>query len=250
MLRLLTAIAAIITLSAWTPQAHASNCAVDQYMHNNSLMQLQECDGGTISISYVRPRPGMVKQGARNGSLLFDGRSNNGAINGTSRLFSARCGVVTYPVTGYWQGNNLILDGSAPIRGKGCRIARYRNDHLVFTPTAGGGGGPQTAQPSCPNGFYFNGSQCIRQNAGPAPAPRPGPGGNTGDWHAIAISTTSKNEAQRKASQLGRGWYVMNTRDCPHFRNGYWIATVGPTSKGNAQSFATQSRGAYIKTCH
>jgi hypothetical protein len=243
--RFFSALAALFALWTWTSQAHASNCAVDEYMHNNSLMEMQECDN-SISISYIRPRPGMAKQGARDGSLLFDGRENNGTVTGTARLFSARCGVITYSVTGYWQGDNLILDGSAPIRGNGCRITRHRNDHLVFTPTAGGGGvrPPQTAQPSCPYGYYFDNRsrQCIKQNAGPAPS--------GGDWYAIAISTTSQSEARRKADSLGFGWNVMNTRDCPNFRNGYWIATAGPLSKREAQAYASASRGAYVKTCN
>ncbi len=254
MIRFLTAAAAVIALWSFSPQTHASNCSVDEYMHNNSLMEVQVCDGGTISISYVRPRPGMAKQGARNGSLLFDGRENNGTVNGTARLFSARCGVVTYNVTGYWQGNDLILDGSAPIRGNGCRISRHRNDHLVFTPTASGGGGPQTAQPSCPYGYFFDNRsrQCIKQNAGPAPAPQPRPGGNAGDWYAIAISATTRSAAQKRANTLGPGWFVMNTRDCPNFRNGYWVATAGGFAKDTAQLYVDQARRfkAYKKTCH
>lgn len=150
------------------------------------------------------------------------------------------------------------MNGSAPIRGNGCRVVRYRQDNLVFTPAAGGGGGggPQTAQPSCPPGFYFNGSQCLRQNAGPAPvpqpAPQPRPGGNAGDWYAIAISATTRNAAQQRANTLGPGWFVMNTRDCPNFRNGYWVATAGGFSKATAQLYVDQARRfkAYKKTCH
>ncbi len=251
MKRFLFALSAMFAFWSFTPQAHASACANDRYMHNGSVMEVQICDGGSLTISYAQPRPGMAKAGARPGSLLFNGViGTNGVITGQSRLFSARCGVIAYDVTGNQQGGDTyVMNGSAPIRGKGCQVVRYRNDHLVFTPDAGGGGGgPQTVQPSCPNGFYFDGSQCIRQNAGPAP--QPSPGGGAGDWHAIAISTTSQSEAQRKANALGAGWYVMNTNQCPHFRNGYWIATAGPTSKGTAQSYANASRGAYIKTCY
>ena len=257
MKRFLSALAAMFALWSFTPQAHASACANDRYMHNGSVMEVQICDGGSLTISYAQPRPGMAKVGARPGSLLFNGViGTNGVISGQSRLFSARCGVIAYDVTGMQQGGDTyVMNGTAPIRGKGCRIVRYRQDNLVFTP-AGGGGGPQTAQPSCPPGFYFNGSQCLRQNAGPAPrpqpVPQPQPGGNAGDWYAIAISATTRNAAQQRANTLGPGWFVMNTRDCPNFRNGYWVATAGGFSKATAQLYVDQARRfkAYKKTCH
>jgi hypothetical protein len=227
-------------------------------MHNGSLMEMQVCDGGVMTISYVRPRPGMAKQGARNGSLLFDGvEGPGGVITGQSRLFSARCGVVPYAVSGGMQGNTIVLNGTAPIRGNGCRTVRYRQDNLVFTLVNAGAapGGPQVVQPTCPPGFFFDGSQCIRQNAGPAPIPQPAPpprpGVNVGDWYAIAISTKSRGEAQRRANALGPGWFVMNTAQCPNFRNGYWIATAGGFAKNTAQLYVNQAGGdSYKKTCH
>jgi hypothetical protein len=255
---LLSAFATMLALWSFTPEAHASACANDQYMHNGSVMEVQICDGGSLTISYAQPRPGMAKVGARPGSLLFNGViGTNGFITGQSRSFSARCGVIAYDVTGNQQGGDTyVMNGSAPIRGNGCRVVRYRQDNLVFTPAAGGGGGggPQTAQPSCPPGFYFNGSQCLRQNAGPAPRPQPVPqplsGGNAGDWYAIAISTKSRNAAQNRANALGPGWKVMNTNQCPNFRNGYWIATAGGFSKSTAQLYVNQAGGdSYRKSC-
>ena len=260
MKRLLSAVAAVFALSALAPQAEASACSVDQYMHNRSVMEIEACDGGTITISYVQPRPGMAKAGARNGSLLFDGfEQPNGVITGNSRLFSARCGVVPYAVSGSRQGNSIVLNGTAPIRGKGCQVVRYRQDNLVFTLIGAGAGAgvPQTVQPSCPPGFYFNGSQCLRRNAGPAPipvpqpVPQPQPGGNAGDWYAIAGSFKKRGPAQARVNQLGPGWFVMNTNQCPNFRNGYWIATAGGFAKGTAQLYVNQARkGAYKKTCN
>lgn len=248
MIRKFSSIGAVAATLLFSSQAHASACSLDRYMHNGSVMDVQVCDGGQLTISYAQPRPGMAQAGARAGSLLFDGtEAANGFISGQSRLFSARCGVVTYPVSGSRQGNAIVLNGTAPIRGQGCQIVRHRQDNLVFSLLGGGAPGPNPT-PQCPPGFVFSNGQCLRGNAGPAPVPRPQPA--AGDWHAIAISTTSQNEAQRKAGQLGNGWYVMNTAQCPNFRNGYWIATAGPTSKGNAQAFANMSRGAYIKTCN
>lgn len=247
MRKFIVTLAAFICWLVLAPTAEASNCARDQYMHNGSLMDYEVCDGGRITISYARPRPGMVRQGVRQGTLLFDGYSGaSGVINGTARLFSARCGVVTYAVSGREDGNVIQLNGTAPIRGAGCAVTRYRQDNLVFTLASGGTpGGPGVVQPQCPPGFVLSGSQCIRQGA-------PGAGGGRGDWYAIAGSFRSQGQAQSRAAQLGGGWYVMNTAQCPNFTNGYWIATAGPFAKGRAQGYAGAARrfGAYVKTCH
>lgn len=250
--RLSLAFSAIFALTALTQQARASACAIDQYMHNGSVMEIQICDGGTMTISYVQPRPGMARQGASNGSLLFDGvEGPGGVITGSSRLFSARCGVVPYAVSGRRQGNAIVLNGTAPIRGKRCRVVRYRQDNLVFSLLgAGAGAGPQVVPAQCPPGFSLSGGQCIRAGA---PVPQPVPGGGAGDWYAIAGSMRTQGQAQSRVNQLGGGaWYIMNTAQCPNFRNGYWIATAGPFSKAQAQSYSASARryGAYIKTCN
>lgn len=252
MKRVLPAVAACFAIFVTAHKGHASACSMDRYMHNGSVMDVQVCDGGAITISYAQPRPGMAKQGARPGSLLFDGQeAANGIISGQSRLFSARCGVVPYSVTGSRQGNTIILNGSAPVRGKRCRVVRYRQDNLVFALASGGG--PQVVPAQCPQGFTLSGGQCIRMGAAPAPVPQPSPGVNAGDWYAIAGSFRTRNQAQSRVAQLGGGaWRIMNTAQCPNFRNGYWIATAGPFSKGQAQGFAGAASqfGAYVKTCH
>ena len=248
MVRFVLSLVAVLVLSAPIPPALASACAVDDYDHNGSTMQLQVCDGGGITISYTAPRSGLIPHGVRDGTLLFDGTEQpNGAIRGQARLFNRHCGVITYSVTGSRQGDSIVLRGNAPVRNKNCRITRHRPDTLVFTLLAASPPGPQ---PTCPPGFVFSNGQCVR--GGGAPGPGPGPGPAAGDWHAIAGSFRSQNQAQARANQLGGGWYVMNTAQCPNFRNGYWIATAGPFAKGQAQAYAAAARrhGAYVKTCH
>lgn len=251
MKRLFFAIPALLAFLFAVPPAHASACAIDEYTHNGSLMEIQVCDGGSISISYTQPRPGIAKQGARPGSLLFDGfEGANGVISGKSRLFSSRCGVVTYAVTGGRQGNSIILNGSAPIRGQGCQVTRHRQDNLVFS-LVGAGGGPQVVAPQCPPGFVLTGGQCILVGAGGG-APRPVPVPQGGDWHAIAGSFRVQGEARARVNQLGGPWHVLHTSQCPNMTPGYWIATAGGFHKGQAQGYAHSAKrfGAYAKRCH
>ncbi len=246
---ILTLLAGLVLLAP--SQASASACAVDDYDHNGSRMELQVCDGGGITISYLNPRSGLIPHGVRNGTLLFDGTEQaNGVISGQSRLFNKRCGVITYAVVGSRQGNSIVLRGSAPVRDRNCQISRHRQDTLVFSLLAAAPPPPAAPQPTCPPGFRFSGGQCVRIGSAPRPAPQPAPG--AGDWHAIAGSFRTQQQALARANQLGGSWYVMNTADCPNFRNGYWIATAGPFGKRQAQSHAAAARrhGAYVKTCN
>ncbi|MHA1164808.1 MAG: caspase family protein, partial [Alphaproteobacteria bacterium] len=117
-------------------------------------------------------------------------------------------------------------------------------------------GGPQVVAPQCPPGFTLSGGQCIRMGAGPGPRPQPVPqpraGGGAGDWYAIAGSFKTHGQALSRQQALGFGWSVMNTNQCPNFRNGYWIATAGPLSKQEAQAYSGGAShfGAFVKTCY
>lgn len=104
-----------------------------RWNHNNSSMDVQ-ITGNNLRILYEQPRPGMLRAGARPGSLLVDAQLVNGQINGDARLFNSRCGEFTYRVSGTMNGNNRIeLRGRAPrVRPSSCQIFGYRDDHLVF----------------------------------------------------------------------------------------------------------------------
>jgi len=134
-MRVASFVAFVVAVFMWSGNASASNCARDNYDHNGSLMEIEVCDGGSIVIAYDRPRAGMRRQGVRSGTLLFEGRSNDGIhVSGTARVFKRGCGPATYRVSGRWSndGNRLVMRGRAPVRRGGCAIRRYRNDRLVF----------------------------------------------------------------------------------------------------------------------
>lgn len=153
-------IVSVLALGLSFPKAYASNCTVDLYDHNGSLMEVQICDNGEVAISYIQPRKGLLPHGVHKGTLLLDGVvQEDGVINGRARIFDRRCGAITYSVVGSNLGGSLLLQGSAPVRNKSCQISRHRPDTLVFTLQAAG---PQVVPPSCPPGYNLSQGQCIR----------------------------------------------------------------------------------------
>jgi hypothetical protein len=101
--------------------------------HNGSLMRL-ETDGSDRRFYYERPRPGMIAQGARKGALLFDGIRVGERYEGTAYIFSKRCGVFPYAVSGSVEDGDrrVVMRGRAPKPGADCGVASHRDDTLVF----------------------------------------------------------------------------------------------------------------------
>ena len=104
------------------------------YDHNGSTVVATWGEGDDLTVTYVRPRPGLP---VTSGTVLFEGASPaNGSIYGTAYVFSSACGSASYRVQGRFTGNNFTLRGEAPVRDENCRIVRYdenANSTLVFT---------------------------------------------------------------------------------------------------------------------
>lgn len=97
-----------------------------RFDHNGSIMQLywsEEGDG--LSILYARPKAGL---GVPRDALLFSGAMTaNGHIYGTARVFKSSCNPGEYEVTGRYEGNDIVLEGEAPI-WNGCSIVGFKWD--------------------------------------------------------------------------------------------------------------------------
>jgi hypothetical protein len=209
---------ALVFLLFWTGgQAWASNCAVDEYDHNGSVMEVQMCDDG-LFISYAVPKKSLAKIGVRPGTMLFEGTiSNIGVVAGTAYRFSAACGDIAYDVTGAIRSSSILLDGQAPVRNKRCQITEYRYDELLFTLMNSG-----------------------RGNAAAA------------DWYAVAGAFRDRGSADQQVQRMPRQWVVINSRDCPNFTRGYWVVVTGPMTERDAQRAAQDARRyqAYAKQCN
>jgi hypothetical protein len=216
MMNLIGVVTAAVLLFMVSGNAQASNCSIDEYGHNGSVMEVQMCDN-ELYISYSKPKSSLRKIGVRRGTTLFEGRvSKIGAVSGTAYRFSASCGEIAYDVEGAIRPNSILLDGQAPVRNKRCQITEYRYDELLFTL----------------NGY----AEKMVNN----------------DWYAIAGAFRDRNSADRQVRKMPRQWQVMNTRDCPNFTRGYWVVVAGPMSERDAQRAADSASRfqAYPKQCN
>ena len=101
--------------------------------HNGSIMRL-EADGNMRSFVYDEPRPGMLRQGAKSGDIVFEGERSGMTYTGTAYIFSKRCGRVPYPVSGNVASDQkaVVLHGQAPRLNRSCNVKSYRSDRLSF----------------------------------------------------------------------------------------------------------------------
>jgi hypothetical protein len=130
--------AVIPTDAAWKAAPYRGN---DPYMHNGSEMEL-ELRGNFVRITYVTPKPSLMRNGVRPGTLLFSGRVRDDHVEGVAYTFAANCPTAGYAVTGMFNGQRkLVLAGPAPQRDRNCAIvtssAVTTNAVLTFLPAFG-----------------------------------------------------------------------------------------------------------------
>jgi hypothetical protein len=103
------------------------------WVHNGSEMQLY-AQGEQRSFSYVKPRAGLEPYGVHRGSLLFDGTSDGLRLQGKARIFTKRCGELSFAVSGPIEadGNRIVLRGKSPRTNSGCRPVGWQEQELVF----------------------------------------------------------------------------------------------------------------------
>ncbi|QGZ33754.1 SH3 domain-containing protein [Stappia indica] len=155
MIRCLPGLAAGALMLGIVP-AHAEG----RYEHNGSIMLISQ-DRNTVRIVYETPRPGLVSQGVRPGTVLFEGQLNaDSYLEGMSRIFRPGCDIDYFVYGDYRPAGDLALSGAAPVLApSGCRIVNNvhegPNANLVFSylgPARGGArpSGPAANQPAAP----------------------------------------------------------------------------------------------------
>ena len=125
-----TALLAMLAFAA--PAAASDGCDFQSFNHNGSRMDYENC-GGPLAILYNQPRSALKRHGVRSGTVLFEGSiTRSGRISGTAYRFKSGCRPIGYAVSGRYSDGGFTLSGTAPIRGSGCTVTRYKKDRLRF----------------------------------------------------------------------------------------------------------------------
>jgi hypothetical protein len=103
------------------------------WTHNNSIMSIQSV-GDRITIYYDQPRQGMIEEGVRRGTVLFEGQRTGNRLSGKSYVFDRRCNPVPYDDDGVVSSEReIVLSGRrVPSQLAGCQPVAYRVDPNIF----------------------------------------------------------------------------------------------------------------------
>jgi hypothetical protein len=113
--------------------AGANPSGANLWTHNGSLMRLV-ANGVTRTFQYEKPREGMMKAGAKKGSVVFEGTRNGEAYEGMAYVFASGCNPMGYTVAGTISNGErrITLQGQAPKIGNKCKPQGTKDDTLVF----------------------------------------------------------------------------------------------------------------------
>jgi hypothetical protein len=105
------------------------------WSHNKSTVSVST-QGNRFTILYEQPRPGMIDEGVRQGTVLFDGQRTGNKLSGTSWVFDRRCGNIPYADDGEVLSSerSIYLRGTrVPTQlGPNCEPLAYRIDPSII----------------------------------------------------------------------------------------------------------------------
>lgn len=115
-----TALSAVLVMTGLATAGEV----IGVYDHNGSRMVAYGSeDGHGITIVYEQAKRGL---GIADGTWLFKGQiGRHGNFFGTARVFKSPCNPGEYEVTGYYDGDDIVLEGDAPV-WNGCSVIGFR----------------------------------------------------------------------------------------------------------------------------
>jgi hypothetical protein len=130
-MRILSPFFCLAVIAAWA--SDGATQAASTWDHNGSQVSLS-ATGARRQFHYQAPMASLLGLGVQPGTLLFDGRRNGNQYSGTAYVFSKVCGARAYAVAGPVSPDErtVTMYGKAPIVDSNCRVAKYRDDVLVF----------------------------------------------------------------------------------------------------------------------
>jgi hypothetical protein len=105
-----------------------------RWTHNDSIMRMTS-ESDKLTIFYDQPRRGMIDEGVRPGTILFEGHRNGNRLSGTSYVFDRNCSSpIPYSDDGVMSSEReIVLSGRrVPTHLVDCRPVAYRIDPSIF----------------------------------------------------------------------------------------------------------------------
>lgn len=128
-----------VTTTNWTigktatapPSSRNSNGP--RWMHNGSRVRIV-ADGRRRRIEFVSPNDRLANRGVTPGDPIFVGRRNGNRYVGKAYVYSSRCPVVSYKVSGRVLAGEarVVVTGRRPVRNRNCKISYRQEVRLVF----------------------------------------------------------------------------------------------------------------------
>jgi hypothetical protein len=123
----------VLEYLAKIPSGSFSLPSTSGWNHNNSIMSIRSA-GDRVTIFYDQPRQGMIDEGVRRGTVVFDGKRTGNRLSGTSYVFDRNCSPIPYPDDGVVSSEQeIVLSGRrVPTQLASCQPVAYRVDPSIF----------------------------------------------------------------------------------------------------------------------
>jgi hypothetical protein len=127
---------AVQQAAAVTPVAHGNvkDAPTAEYWSYDGSVLNSIAEGDAVKFFYVKPSPALKAEGAKFGTILFEGKLSNQKYVGTAYSFGSGCGRMPFQASGAIVDDNKRVEllGHRPRLDKSCKIVSSELDNLTF----------------------------------------------------------------------------------------------------------------------
>jgi hypothetical protein len=129
-------VAAVAQAAAVAPAAHGNVKdvpAAEYWSYDGSVLN-SIAESGSVKFFYVKPSPALKAEGAKFGTIIFEGKLTNQKYVRTAYSFNGGCGRTPFQATGAIVDDNKRLEllGHRPRLDKSCKVVSSELDNLTF----------------------------------------------------------------------------------------------------------------------
>jgi hypothetical protein len=129
-------VAAVPQAAAVHPVSHGNvnDAPTTEYWSYDGSVLNSITEGDAVKFFYVKPSPALKAEGAKFGTILFEGKLANQKYVGTAYSFGSGCGRIPFQASGAIVDDNRRIEllGHRPRLDKSCKIVRSELDNLTF----------------------------------------------------------------------------------------------------------------------